>query len=67
MADRQGLTYISIRAFLTSATNPGSGKITTTDPMVTSYAENIKNNVESLTDHKVHFRNPLWHLQMRKS
>ena len=26
--------------------------------MVTSYAENIKNNVESLTDHKVHFRNP---------
>ena len=27
-------------------------------PMVTSYAENIKNNVESLTDHKVHFRNP---------
>ena len=27
-------------------------------PMVTSYAENIKNNVESLTEHKVHFRNP---------
>ena len=27
-------------------------------PMVTSYSENIKNNVESLTDHKVHFRNP---------
>lgn len=26
-------------------------------PMVTSYAENIKNNVESLTEHKVHFRN----------
>ena len=27
-------------------------------PMVTSYAENIKNNVESLTDHKVRFSNP---------
>ena len=26
--------------------------------MVYPYAENIKNNVESLTDHKVHFRNP---------
>lgn len=27
-------------------------------PMVTSYAENIKNNVESLTDYDVNFRNP---------
>ena len=27
-------------------------------PMVTSYAENIKNNVESLAEHDVHFRNP---------
>lgn len=27
-------------------------------PIVTSYAENIKNNVESLTDYKTKFRNP---------
>ncbi|MEG2733580.1 MAG: acyl-CoA dehydratase activase-related protein, partial [Clostridium sp.] len=27
-------------------------------PMVTSYAENIKNNVESLVDHNIKFRNP---------
>ena len=27
-------------------------------PMVTSYAENIKNNVEELTEHKVKFSNP---------
>ncbi|MBP3927675.1 MAG: 2-hydroxyacyl-CoA dehydratase, partial [Clostridium sp.] len=27
-------------------------------PMVTSYAENIKNNVEDLTEHKVRFSNP---------
>ena len=27
-------------------------------PMVTSYAENIKNNVESLSEHGIRFRNP---------
>ncbi|MFQ8840069.1 MAG: acyl-CoA dehydratase activase-related protein [Clostridium fessum] len=38
-------------------------------PMVTSYAENIKNNVEELlTDHEVHFRNPFYGISpMRKS
>ncbi|MDO4267298.1 MAG: acyl-CoA dehydratase activase-related protein [Eubacteriales bacterium] len=29
-------------------------------PMVTSYAENIKNNVEELTEHHVHFMNPFF-------
>ncbi len=29
-------------------------------PMVTSYAENIKNNVEELTEHNIHFMNPFF-------
>lgn len=29
-------------------------------PMVTSYAENIKNNVESLTEHRIQFSNPFF-------
>ena len=36
-------------------------------PMVTSYAENIKNNVEALEEEQVRFMNPLWHLQTKKS
>ncbi len=29
-------------------------------PMVTSYAENIKNNVEELSEHHIHFMNPFF-------
>ena len=35
-------------------------------PIVTSYAENIKNNVEALEDSSINFMILLWHLQMKK-
>ena len=55
---RQGLTYIFYPCVpYESNETPEAGNHYNC-PMVTSYAENIKNNVESLTDHKVHFRNP---------
>ena len=55
---RQGLTYIFYPCVPYERNEPPEAGNHYNCPMVTSYAENIKNNVESLTDHKVHFRNP---------
>ena len=55
---RQGLTYIFYPCVPYERTETPEAGNHYNCPMVTSYAENIKNNVESLTDHKVHFRNP---------
>ena len=55
---RQGLTYIFYRCVPYERNETPEAGNHYNCPMVTSYAENIKNNVESLTDHKVHFRNP---------
>ena len=55
---RQGLTYIFYPCVPYERNETPEAGNHYNCPMVTSYAENIKNNVESLTDHKVHFRNP---------
>ena len=55
---RQGLTYIFYPCIPYERNETPEAGNHYNCPMVTSYAENIKNNVESLTDHKVHFRNP---------
>ena len=55
---RQGLTYIFCPCVPYERNETPEAGNHYNCPMVTSYAENIKNNVESLTDHKVHFRNP---------
>ena len=55
---RQGLTYIFYPCVTYERNETPEAGNHYNCPMVTSYAENIKNNVESLTDHKVHFRNP---------
>ena len=55
---RQGLTYIFYPCVPYEHNETPEAGNHYNCPMVTSYAENIKNNVESLTDHKVHFRNP---------
>ena len=55
---RQGLTYIFYPCVPYERNETPEAGYHYNCPMVTSYAENIKNNVESLTDHKVHFRNP---------
>ena len=55
---RQGLTYIFYPCVSYERNETPEAGNHYNCPMVTSYAENIKNNVESLTDHKVHFRNP---------
>ena len=55
---RQGLTYIFYPCVPYERNETPEAGNYYNCPMVTSYAENIKNNVESLTDHKVHFRNP---------
>ena len=55
---RQGLTYIFYPCVPYERNETPEARNHYNCPMVTSYAENIKNNVESLTDHKVHFRNP---------
>ena len=55
---RQGLTYIFYPCVPYERNETPETGNHYNCPMVTSYAENIKNNVESLTDHKVHFRNP---------
>ena len=55
---RQGLTYIFYPCVPYERNEIPEAGNHYNCPMVTSYAENIKNNVESLTDHKVHFRNP---------
>ena len=55
---RQGLTYIFYPCVPYERNETPKAGNHYNCPMVTSYAENIKNNVESLTDHKVHFRNP---------
>ena len=55
---RQGLTYIFYPCVPYDRNETPEAGNHYNCPMVTSYAENIKNNVESLTDHKVHFRNP---------
>ena len=56
--NRQGLTYIFYPCVPYERNETPEAGNHYNCPMVTSYAENIKNNVESLTDHKVHFRNP---------
>ena len=56
---RQGLTYIFYPCVPYERNETPEAGNHYNCPMVTSYAENIKNNVESLTDHKVHFRNPI--------
>ena len=55
---RQGLTYIFYPCVPYERNETPEAGNHYNCPMVTSYAENIKNNVESLTEHKVHFRNP---------
>ena len=55
---RQGLTYIFYPCVPYERKETPEAGNHYNCPMVTSYAENIKNNVESLTEHKVHFRNP---------
>ena len=55
---RQGLTYIFYPCVPYERNETPEAGNHYNCPMVTSYAENIKNNVESLTDHKVHFQNP---------
>ena len=55
---RQGLTYIFYPCVPYERNETPEAGNHYNCPMVTSYAENIKNNVESQTDHKVHFRNP---------
>ena len=55
---RQGLTYIFYPCVPYERNETPEAGNHYNCPMVTAYAENIKNNVESLTDHKVHFRNP---------
>ena len=55
---RQGLTYIFYPCVPYERNETPEAGNHYNCLMVTSYAENIKNNVESLTDHKVHFRNP---------
>ena len=51
-----------------SATSPLRQEIHFNCPMVTSYAENIKNNVEELTEHKVKLQQSFYgFLPMRKS
>ena len=55
---RQGLTYIFYPCVPYERNETPEAGNHYNCPMVTSYAENIQNNVESLTDHKVHFRNP---------
>ena len=55
---RQGLTYIFYPCVPYERNETPEAGNHYNCPMVTSYAEDIKNNVESLTDHKVHFRNP---------
>ena len=55
---RQGLTYIFYPCVPYERNETPEAGNHYNCPLVTSYAENIKNNVESLTDHKVHFRNP---------
>ena len=55
---RQGLTYIFYPCVPYERNETPEAGNHYNCPMVTSYAENIKNNVESLTNHKVHFRNP---------
>ena len=55
---RQGLTYIFYPCVPYERNETPEAGNHYNCPMVTSYAENIKNNVESLTDHRVHFRNP---------
>ena len=55
---RQGLTYIFYPCVPYERNETPEAGNHYNCQMVTSYAENIKNNVESLTDHKVHFRNP---------
>ena len=55
---RQGLTYIFYPCVPYERNETPEAGNHYNCPMVTSYAENIKNNVESLTDHKAHFRNP---------
>ena len=55
---RQGLTYIFYPCVPYERNETPEAGNHYNCPMVTSYAENIKNNVESPTDHKVHFRNP---------
>ena len=55
---RQGLTYIFYPCVPYERNETPEAGNHYNCPMVISYAENIKNNVESLTDHKVHFRNP---------
>ena len=55
---RKGLTYIFYPCVPYERNETPEAGNHYNCPMVTSYAENIKNNVESLTDHKVHFRNP---------
>ena len=57
---RQGLTYIFYPCVPYERNETPEAGNHYNCPMVTSYSENIKNNVESLTDHKVHFRNPVW-------
>ena len=59
LADPSGESRRSfIRVSLTSAMRSGEAGNHYNCPMVTSYAENIKNNVEELAENNVHFMNP---------
>ncbi len=55
---RQGLTYIFYPCVPYERNETPEAGNHYNCPMVTSYAENIKNNVESLAEHHVHFSNP---------